>query len=93
MTRTVFCRKYQQELEGLERPPYPGPKGMDIYEHVSKKAWEEWTAHQTMLINEKHLSMMDPSTREFLQKEMEKFMSGEDYAKAEGYVPPSDDQT
>ncbi|MFC6670457.1 oxidative damage protection protein [Marinobacterium aestuariivivens] len=93
MTRTVFCRKYQQELEGLARPPYPGPKGMDIYEHVSKKAWEEWTAHQTMLINEKHLSMMDPSTREFLQKEMEKFMSGEDYAKAEGYVPPSDDQT
>ncbi|WP_020679412.1 oxidative damage protection protein [Marinobacterium rhizophilum] len=90
MTRTVFCRKYQQELEGLARPPYPGPKGMDIYEHISKKAWTEWTAHQTLLINEKHLNMMDPSTREFLQQEMDKFMSGDDYAQAEGYVPPSD---
>jgi len=93
MTRTVFCRKYKQELEGLERPPYPGPKGADIYENVSKKAWLEWTEHQTMLINEKHLSLMDPSTREFLQQEMEKFMSGEDYAKAEGYVPPSKDES
>lgn len=89
MSRTVFCRKYKEELEGLDRAPYPGPKGQDIYDNVSKKAWQEWTAHQTLLINEKHLSMMDPKTREFLQQEMEKFMAGEDYEKAEGYVPPS----
>ncbi|MGH1462544.1 MAG: oxidative damage protection protein, partial [Neptuniibacter sp.] len=73
MSRTVVCRKYKEELEGLDRPPYPGPKGQDIYDNVSKKAWKEWTDHQTMIINEKHLSMMDPSTREFLQSEMEKF--------------------
>ena len=89
MSRTVICRKYKEELEGLDRPPYPGPKGQDIYDNVSKKAWQEWTAHQTLLINEKHLSMMDPKTRVFLQEEMEKFMTGEDYEKAEGYVPPS----
>lgn len=89
MSRTVFCRKYKQELEGLDRPPYPGEKGQDIYDNISKKAWQEWTAHQTLLINEKHLNLMDPASREFLQQEMEKFMSGEDYAKAEGYVPPS----
>jgi Fe-S cluster biosynthesis and repair protein YggX len=89
MSRTVLCRKYKEELEGLDRAPYPGPKGLDIYENVSKKAWQEWTDHQTMIINEKHLSMMDPSTREFLQSEMEKFMTGGDYEKAEGYVAPS----
>lgn len=89
MSRTVLCRKYNEELEGLDRAPYPGPKGLDIYENVSKKAWQEWTDHQTMIINEKHLSMMDPSTREFLQSEMEKFMTGGDYEKAEGYVAPS----
>ncbi|MFY0678283.1 MAG: oxidative damage protection protein [Neptuniibacter sp.] len=89
MSRTVLCRKYKEELEGLDRPPYPGPKGQAIYETVSKKAWKEWTDHQTMIINEKHLSMMDPSTREFLQSEMEKFMDGGDYEKAEGYVPTS----
>ena len=90
MTRTVFCKKYQQELEGLAKPPYPGAKGQEIYETVSKKAWEEWQAHQTMLINEKQLSMMDPSSRKFLQAEMEKFFAGEAFEQAEGYVPPSE---
>jgi Fe-S cluster biosynthesis and repair protein YggX len=88
MTRTVFCRKYKQELEGLERAPYPGELGQNIFDNVSKQAWQEWTAHQTMLINEKHLNLMDPESRKYLQQEMEKFLSGEEYDKAEGYVPP-----
>ena len=88
MNRTVFCRKYQQELEGLDNPPYPGPKGQEIYETVSKRAWKEWQAHQTMLINEKQLSLVDPSTRKYLQGEMEKFLAGEDFERAAGYVPP-----
>ncbi|SEG83952.1 oxidative damage protection protein [Marinobacterium lutimaris] len=90
MSRTVICRKYKKEMEGLERPPYPGPVGQDIFDNVSKQAWQEWTDHQTMLINEKHLSLMDPNSRKYLQEEMKKFLSGEEYDKAEGYVPPSE---
>ncbi|WP_372810654.1 oxidative damage protection protein [Litorivivens sp.] len=90
MTRKVFCRKYQQELDGLSNPPFPGARGQDIFDNVSKKAWDEWQAHQTMLINEKQLSMMDQESRKYLQSEMEKFLSGEDFDKAEGYVPPSE---
>jgi len=88
MSRTVLCRKYQQELPGLDAPPYPGPKGQDIFDNVSKQAWEEWKAHQTMLINEKHLSLADPQARKYLQEEMGKFLAGEEYDQAEGYVPP-----
>jgi Fe-S cluster biosynthesis and repair protein YggX len=88
MTRIVFCRKYQREMEGLDTPPYPGAKGQEIYETVSRQAWQEWLTHQTMLINERRLNLMKPETRQFLQEEMEKFLSGADYAKAEGYVPP-----
>ena len=88
MSRTVKCRKYGEELPGLEAPPYPGPKGQEIFENVSKKAWDEWQAQQTMLINEKQLSLVDPQTRKYLQQEMDKFLSGEDYDRAEGYVPP-----
>ena len=88
MSRTVLCRKYQQELPGLDAPPYPGPKGQDIFDNVSKQAWEEWKAHQTMLINEKHLSLADPQARKYLQEEMSKFLAGEEYDQAEGYVPP-----
>ena len=89
MTRTVNCRKYNETLPGLLRAPYPGPKGEDIFNNVSQKAWDEWQKHQTMLINERRLNMMNAEDRKFLQVEMDKFLSGEDYAKAEGYVPPS----
>ena len=89
MTRLVMSRKYKEELPGLDRAPYPGAKGQDIYEHVSKKAWEEWQKHQTMLINERRLNMMNAEDRKFLSTEMDKFLSGEEYAQAEGYVPPS----
>ena len=89
MSRTVHCRKYNEQLPGLDRPPYPGAKGQDIYDNVSKKAWDEWQAHQTMLINERRLNMMNAEDRKFIQAEMDKFLSGEDYAKADRYVPPS----
>ena len=88
MSRTVMCRKYGVELEGLDQPPYPGPKGQEIFESVSRRAWEEWQAHQTMLINEKQLNMMEPEARKFLQGELDKFLAGEEFEQAEGYVPP-----
>ena len=88
MARNVLCKKYQKEMEGLDTPPYPGPKGQDIFENVSKQAWADWQAHQTMLINEKHLSLMDPNTRKYLQAQMERFFNNEPFDKAEGYVPP-----
>lgn len=89
MTRMVFCKKYHKELEGLAAPPFPGAKGQDIFEHVSKQAWQDWQSHQTMLINEKRLSLVDPAARKYLQGEMDKFFSGEDFDRAEGYVPPT----
>ena len=89
MPRMVFCRKYQQEMEGLDIPPYPGAKGQDILNNVSKKAWQEWMAHQTLLINEKRLNMMDMGTKVYLSEQMTKFLSGENVDQAEGYVPPA----
>jgi Fe-S cluster biosynthesis and repair protein YggX len=85
----VLCKKYNEEMEGLDTPPYPGAKGQEIFESVSKQAWQEWMQHQTRLINEKHLNMMDASSREYLTEQMDKFLSGNEYDKAEGYVPPS----
>ena len=88
MTRTVMCRKYQREMEGLALPPVPGARGQKIFDSVSKQAWQEWLAHQTMLINERKLNMMDRTTRAFLEQEMEKFFANEEVARADGYVPP-----
>ena len=87
MSRTVVCRKYQKELPGLDKPPFPGPLGQALYEDVSAQAWAEWQAHQTRLINEKQLTMTDPAARKYLMEQMHKFLAGEDYDQAEGYVP------
>ena len=87
MARTVFCKKYQQILEGLDLPPLPGAKGQEIFESVSKKAWEEWLQLQTMLINEKQLNTMNMTDRTYLNEQMNKFFSNEDHDRAEGYVP------
>ena len=89
MTHTVFCSKFKQELEGLEKPPYPGTKGTALFKQVSKKAWLQWQAHQTRLINEKQLSMIDPASRKYLQEQQDKFLSGHDFDDVEGYVPQS----
>ena len=88
MSRSVFCRKYQREMEGLAQPPFPGARGQRIFDSVSKQAWQEWLAHQTMLVNEKRLNLMDRTTRVFLEEEMEKFFSNQEVTRAEGYVPP-----
>jgi Fe-S cluster biosynthesis and repair protein YggX len=89
MARTVFCRKYQKDMEGLALPPLPGAAGQEIFDGVSKQAWEEWQAKQTMLINEKHLSLMDKDARTYLTEQMNKFFNNEETDEAEGYVPPA----
>ena len=90
MARMVQCRKLKKELPGLDMPPFPGPKGQEIFDTISKQAWGEWMAHQTTLINEMRLNMMDLTARTYLAEQREKFFSGEDVDQAEGYVPPSE---
>ena len=83
MPRKVICRKYKEELEGMEKPPYPGPKGEDLFNSVSQKAWDEWLEHQKMLINEGQLNLADRESRNWLNEQMELFLSGEDYSIAD----------
>ena len=90
MSRMVNCKKYNKELPALTTPPYPGPKGQEIYETVSQQAWGEWQSQQTMLINEKQLNMMNADDRKYLQTEMDKFLNNEDFDQAAGYVPESE---
>lgn len=93
MSRMIFCKKLGQEMEGLESPPYPGELGKKIYEEISKAAWESWLSHQTMLINEYRLSLIEPKSRQFLKEEMEKFLFGSGSAKPAGYTESSGGQT
>jgi Fe-S cluster biosynthesis and repair protein YggX len=88
MTRIIDCMKLGKPAEGLSMQPYPGELGKKIYAHISADAWQLWLNHQTMLINEYRLSMIDPKAREFLKQEMEKFLFGNGSATPTGYTPP-----
>ena len=89
MSRTVFCQKLQQDDEGLAFVPWPGALGKRVFENIGRQAWQQWLAHQTMLINENRLSPLDPKHRAFLEGEMEKFLFGDGAEKPAGYVPPA----
>lgn len=92
MSETIYCVYLQREAEALPRSPWPGELGQRILQQVSKPAWQEWLAHQTMLINENRLSPLEPEHRLFLEQQMEKFLFEGGAEKPEGYQPPGSDQ-
>ena len=84
----IHCAKLKKEAEGLSQPPLPGEFGKKIFDEISREAWQMWIAHQTMLINEYRLSMIDPKSRTFLMQEMNKFLFGEGSEKPAGFIKP-----
>ena len=85
----VFCRKYKQDLPKMPNPPFPNKKGEELQNTVSKKAWDEWLELQTMLINENHLSMINPEAKKFISEQREKCLVNEDYERAQVWTPES----
>ena len=88
MSRTVHCVKLGKDAPGLNQPPYPGELGKKIFESISEEAWRLWLRHQTMLINEHRLSVIDPKHRAFLEEQMHKFLFEDSAEVPQGYVPP-----
>lgn len=86
MTHMVHCVKLKKDAEGFDQAPFPGEMGKKICAQISKEAWQLWLGHQTMLINEYRLSLIDPEARAFLVKEMEKFLFGDGSEKPSGFT-------
>jgi Fe-S cluster biosynthesis and repair protein YggX len=88
MARLIHCVKLNKEAEGLDEPPFPGAKGQEIFEKISKQAWLDWLSRQTMLINENKLASYDPKARAYLVEERNKFLFEGNDDMPQGYVPP-----
>lgn len=89
MSRTVFCQRLKKDADGLDFQLYPGELGKRIFDNISKEAFSEWQKKQTMLINENKLNMMEPTDREFLEKQMQAYLFEGKEPTIEGYVPPN----
>jgi Fe-S cluster biosynthesis and repair protein YggX len=86
--RLVMCVKLQEELPGLDAPPWPGEIGQRIYEQVSAKAWKLWEERQKMILNEYRVMPWQKEGQEVILKHMEEFFFGAGAALPPGYVPP-----
>ncbi|WP_190599994.1 oxidative damage protection protein [Candidatus Vesicomyidisocius sp. SY067_SCS001] len=84
----VKCIKLNLKLEALDRMPYPGELGQRILNNISKQGWALWLEHQTMLINENNLNLMDSNAQIYLKEQMEKFFFSKEGADdIKGYIP------
>lgn len=88
MSEMVQCLYLKKQGTRLKRAPLPGELGQRIFENISQEAWQAWLAHQTMLINEKRLSPLDPEHRDYLFRQAEAFLFGGEVDQADGYTPP-----
>ncbi len=89
MSKTVHCIVLGKELPALPMQPIPGKLGVKIVENVSLEAWKNWLGHQTMLINEKRLSLGKAEDRKYLTEQMENYLFGGEVEQPQGYTPPS----
>jgi Fe-S cluster biosynthesis and repair protein YggX len=85
---TVFCAKFQKEMEGMSYQPFDDDLGKRIYDNVSQEGWKLWLEHSKMIINEYRLDLVSPEAQQLLRDQMEKFFFGEGAALPPGYVPP-----
>ena len=90
MSALIFCQRLQREAEQMPKAPYPGPLGQKIWTQVSAQGWQQWLAHQTMLINENRLSPLEPKAKVYLQEQMQKFLFENGADQPLGYVPPAE---
>lgn len=74
--RLIMCAKFNQELPGLDKPPFSGEIGQKIYERISKQAWDLWSKDmQIKILNEYRLNMGNAEDYQVLVQQMLKFLN------------------
>jgi Fe-S cluster biosynthesis and repair protein YggX len=92
MPKTVMCKKLGKELDGFEKPPWPGEIGERIVAEISKEAWGMWLETAKMIINEYKLNLGTPEAQQIISEQMEAFLFGDSSETLPtDFVPPSED--
>ncbi|MBI4464660.1 MAG: oxidative damage protection protein [Acidobacteria bacterium] len=84
----VKCVKLQQEMPGLDEPPFDNDLGRRIYENVSKEAWRMWLEHLKMIVNEYRLNLADREAQRMVRQYMEEYFFGQGVKPPPDYQPP-----
>ena len=85
--RTVFCKKLQRDLPGLETSPWPGELGQRIYDNISADAWKMWEERMKMILNEYRLLPWQKEAQDLMARQMEEFFFTESSAPPPEFKP------
>jgi Fe-S cluster biosynthesis and repair protein YggX len=66
--------KLENNKQKLQKPPFSGKIGNNIFKSISADAWAQWIVFQTKFINENHLDLSEQKNRNRLGIEMKKFL-------------------
>lgn len=88
--RLVNCIKLKKELPGLSNPPIPGELGIQVYDNVSKEAFNMFLEHFKMVVNEYRLDLSSPATDKIFEDQMREFFFGDGVKLPDEFVPPAE---
>jgi Fe-S cluster biosynthesis and repair protein YggX len=84
------CQRTGRLGTQLEKPPFRGPLGEYIHEHISAETWEQWINQGTKVINELRLDFSREHDQQVYDSHMLEFLGLEDIAaKIEAGEPVS----
>ncbi len=90
--RNVDCIKLGESLPGLAKAPFPTDFGQEIYEKVSKQAWDQWLEESVRLINTYRLDLGTKEGTEFLLNQLRIWLGFEEgELKPTAWTPPEED--
>ncbi len=89
--RLVHCVKLGQELPGLAKPPFPTALGQEIFERVSKEAWDLWLKESVRYINTYRVDLSSKQGQEFMVKQLRVWLGlDEGQLAATAWTPPKE---
>jgi Fe-S cluster biosynthesis and repair protein YggX len=68
------CRRTGRPGTKLERPPFRGPLGQWIFEHIAAETWADWIGQGTKVINEMRLDFSRDRDQEVYDQHMREFL-------------------
>lgn len=73
-----LCSKTGRPGTKMDRPPFRGPVGLWIAQHISAETWKDWIAQGTKVINELRLDLSRDQDAETYDKYMREFVGLDD---------------
>jgi len=80
---SFVCARTGRPGTQMEAPPFRGPLGEWIAEHISKETWQDWIGQGTKVINELRLDLSRDEDSEVYDRHMAEFLGIDEQKFAE----------